>query len=194
MSDSRLIIAAFALVVAAACGGNEPPAVAEPPGPTPEEIEQMRQDSIRRAEAERRAQEAAEAERVAREEARRVEMARETLAETVYFDYDAATIRADAEAMLREKVDILRRNPGVELRMEGHADERGTSEYNVALGNERAESVIRFISGFGLDASRFSAVSYGEARPVAPGGGESAWARNRRVEFVVTAGGDDIVP
>lgn len=194
MSDSRLILAAFVVVVAAACGGNEPPVTAEPAGPTAEEIEQMRQDSIRRVEAEERAREAAEAERTAREEARRAEMARQTLTETVYFDYDEATIRADTEALLREKVDLLRRNPGVELRMEGHADERGTSEYNVALGNERAESVIRFISGFGLDASRFSAISYGEARPVAAGAGEDAWARNRRVEFVVTAGGADIVP
>ncbi len=194
MSDSRLILAAFAVVFAAACGGNEPPPVVEPTGPTAEEIERMRQDSIQRAEAEARAQEVAEAERAAREEARRAEMARQTLTEIVYFDYDEATIRSDAEAKLREKIDILRRNPGVELRMEGHADERGTSEYNVALGNERAESVIRFISGFGLGADRFSAVSYGEARPMVEGSGERAWARNRRVEFVVTAGGDDIVP
>lgn len=194
MYNSRLIFAAFALVAAAACGGNEPQPAATPPGPTAEELEQMRQDSIARAEAERAAAEAAEMEREAREAERRAEMARQTLTETVYFDYDEASIRADTEALLREKVDILRRNPAVELRMEGHADERGTSEYNVALGNERAQAVIRFVSGFGLEASRFSAVSYGEARPVAAGSDEAAWARNRRVEFVITAGRAGIVP
>ncbi len=194
MSDSRLILAALAVVAAAACGGNEPPAEASPPGPSPEELEQMRLDSIAQAEAEQAAAEAAEREREAREAARRAEMARQSLTETVYFDYDEAAIRADAEAKLREKIDILRRNPGVELRMEGHADERGTSEYNIALGNERAQAVIRFIRGFGLDESRFSAVSYGEARPVETGSDERAWALNRRVEFVVTAGGADIVP
>lgn len=154
----------------------------------------MRQDSIARAQAEQAAAEAAEREREAREAERRAEMARQTLTETVYFDYDEANIRADTETLLREKIDILRRNPDVELRMEGHADERGTSEYNVALGNERAQAVIRFVSGFGLEASRFSAVSYGEARPAAAGSDEAAWARNRRVEFVITAGGAGIVP
>lgn len=194
MSDSRLILAAFALVAAAACGGAEPQATPAPTGPTPEELEQMRLDSIARADAERAAAEAARMEREAREAERRAEVTRQSLTETVYFDYDEAVLRADTEATLREKVDILRRNPGVELRMEGHADERGTSEYNVALGNERAQAVIRFISGFGLEDDRFSAVSYGEARPVETGSDERSWALNRRVEFVITAGGADIVP
>ena len=76
--------------------------------------------------------------------------------------------------------------------MEGHADERGTSEYNIALGDERAESVIQFLTNFGLDDGRFSSVSYGEERPMAQGSNEGAWARNRRVEFVITAGGESI--
>ena len=184
MSNSRLILAALAIVFVAACRPDPPPPDPAPTGPTAEELERMRQDSIRAAEeAARREQQRLEREAAA---------ARRTLMETVYFDYDEATIRSDTEEKLRAKLTILRNTPGVQLRMEGHADERGTSEYNTALGNDRAESVIRFLTGFGLDMGRFSSVSYGEERPVAQGSTESAWAQNRRVEFVITAGGDDL--
>ena len=134
----------------------------------------------------------AEQERMEREAARRTESLRQTLREVVYFDYDESSIRSDTQEKLRAKADVLRGNPGVSLRMEGHADERGTSEYNIALGNERAEAVIQTLAGFGLDANRFSSVSYGEERPMAQGSNESAWSRNRRVEFVITAGGDEL--
>ncbi|MCY4397996.1 MAG: OmpA family protein [Gemmatimonadetes bacterium] len=193
MSNSRLVLAALATVlVVGACAPEPPPEPPAPTGPTAEELERMRQDSIRRAE------EAAAAERDRQEELARqrmeraAEAARQSLRETVYFDYDESAIRSDTEQRLRAKLDILRNNPGVQLRLEGHADERGTSEYNIALGNERAESVMQFFTGFGLDANRFSSVSYGEERPAAQGSTEAAWAQNRRVEFVVTAGGDDI--
>lgn len=152
----------------------------------------MRQDSIRRAQ-----EEAERARRAQEEEARRqaeaaAQRARETLTEVVFFEYDEANLTSQTESRLRAKLDILRNNPGVQLRMEGHADERGTSEYNIALGNERAEAVIQFLTNFGLDAGRFTAVSYGEERPTASGSDEASWARNRRVEFVITAGGDNI--
>lgn len=193
MSNSRLILAALAMVfVAAACRPDPPPPEPAPTGPTAEEIERMRQDSIRAAEeAARREQERMDRDAAAARE-RAAAAARRTLMEVVYFDYDEATIRSDTEEKLRAKLAILRNAPGVQLRMEGHADERGTSEYNIALGNDRAESVIRFLTGFGLDMSRFSSVSYGEERPVAQGSTESAWAQNRRVEFVITAGGDGL--
>ena len=110
----------------------------------------------------------------------------------VFFDYDEAAIRNDTRTRLEAKLEILRDYPGVHLRLEGHADERGTSEYNVALGGERAESVIQFLTGYGLDAARFSSVSYGEESPIARGSNEAAWAQNRRVEFVITGGGDDL--
>lgn len=192
MSNSRLILAALAIVFVAACRPDPPPPEPAPTGPTAEELERIRQDSIRAAEAAaRREQERLEREAAAARE-RAAAAARRTLMETVYFDYDEATIRSDTEEQLRAKLAILRNAPSVQLRMEGHADERGTSEYNTALGNDRAESVIRFLTGFGLDMGRFSSVSYGEERPVAQGSTESAWAQNRRVEFVITAGGDDL--
>ena len=152
----------------------------------------MRQDSIRRAEQAAAAERARQEELARQRMERAAEAARRSLRETVYFDYDESAIRSDTEQQLRAKLDILRNNPGVQLRLEGHADERGTSEYNIALGNERAESVMQFFTGFGLDANRFSSVSYGEETPAAQGSTEAAWAQNRRVEFVVTAGGDDI--
>lgn len=194
MCNPRFVLGAFAAsLLIAGCGGGQPdpvpPAPIEPaPGRTPQEIAdsiaeaQARRDSIRAA---REAEERALAQAAA--------AARMTLQQTVYFDYDESTITAATEAALRAKVEVLRGNPGVRLRMEGHADERGTSEYNIALGNERAESVIQFLTNFGLSGDRFTSVSYGEEQPAMQGSNEEAWALNRRVEFVITAGGDSIV-
>ena len=194
MSNSRLVLAAIATVlVAVACAPEPAPETPAPTGPTAEELERIRQDSIRRAEDAAAAERAARQEEMARQQRERAaEAARQSLRETVYFDYDESVIRSDTEQRLRAKLDVLRNNPGVQLRLEGHADERGTSEYNIALGNERAESVMQFFTGFGLDGNRFSLVSYGEERPSAQGSSEAAWAQNRRVEFVITAGGDGI--
>ena len=194
MSNPRLVLAAFATVIVLAACSSAPVIMDEgpPPGPTAEELEAMRQDSIRRVEAAAEEQRRREAAATDAEMQRRAEAVRRTLGEMVFFDYDEAAIRSDAEAILRSKLDILRNNPGVQLLMEGHADERGTSEYNIALGNERAEAVIQWLAGFGLDAGRFSSVSYGEERPLAQGSSEMDWARNRRVEFVITGGGDNI--
>ena len=154
------------------------------------------QDSVRRA------QEAAQAEaaRLAAERAaeaerqRRVAAARATLEAMVFFDYDMSAIRPDAEQALRQKVDILRASPQVRIRIEGHADERGSTEYNLALGNRRAEAVRQFLTGFGLSADRFEIVSFGEDRPLAQGSNEQAWSRNRRGQFVITAGANAINP
>jgi peptidoglycan-associated lipoprotein len=185
-----------AMVLAGACGGDPPP---PPPPPPP----QANQDSLRAyQDSVRRAQEAAQAEaaRLAAERAaaaereRRVAAARATLEEMVFFDYDMSNIRDDAAAVLRRKVDILRASPQVRLRVEGHADERGSTEYNLALGNRRAESVRQFLVGFGLAQDRFEIVSFGEGRPLEQGQNEAAWARNRRGQFVITAGANAINP
>ncbi|KPJ82725.1 MAG: hypothetical protein AMS19_06910 [Gemmatimonas sp. SG8_23] len=177
-----------------ACGGDPPP---PPPPPQPDQDSLQRyNDSVAAAEAARRA----EAERLAAERAaeaerqRRIREARATLEEMVFFDYDMSEIRSDAATTLRAKVDILRSSPQVQLRIEGHADERGSTEYNMALGNRRAEAVRQFLVGFGLDASRFEIVSFGEGRPLEMGSNEAAWARNRRGQFVITAGANAINP
>lgn len=191
----RFFVTVFAAtLLVGACGGDPPP---PPPPPQPDQ-DSLRayNDSVAAAEAARRA----EAERVAAERAAEAERqrqrraARATLEEMVFFDYDMSEIRDDAEATLRAKVDILRASPQVQIRIEGHADDRGSTEYNMALGNRRAEAVRQFLVGFGLAENRFEIVSFGEGRPLEQGATESAWARNRRGQFVITAGANAINP
>jgi peptidoglycan-associated lipoprotein len=178
-----------------ACKSDPPPPPA-PTGPTAEELAQIRADSIaavRAEEARIRAEE--EATRREAEAARRaLAAARSALTAEVYFDLDMSEIRTDAERVLRGKVEVLRNSPQVQLRIEGHADERGSNEYNLALGNRRAQAVVDFFTNFGLDGDRFSIVSYGEERPAAQGSNESAWSKNRRGEFIITAGQNNINP
>jgi peptidoglycan-associated lipoprotein len=148
-------------------------------------------DSITAANAER--------DRLAREAADRarasaIEAARNTLLATIYFDYDAYDIRGDAKAALDAKLPILRANAGLQIRISGHADERGSDQYNDALGQRRAASTRRYLTDNGIDASRVAIVSYGEQRPAMSGADENAWARNRRAEFEIIAGGNNIVP
>ena len=172
-----------------------PAALLPPPGPDVDSL-QAHQDSVRQAEEAARAEAARLAtERAAEAERQRaIAAARATLEEMVFFDYDMAEIRDDAAAVLREKVNILRASPQVRLRIEGYCDERGSTAYNLALGNRRAEAIRQFLTGFGLSESRFEIVSVGEGRPLVQGSNEDAWARNRRVEFVITAGANAINP
>lgn len=184
-----------AILVVGACGGNPPPPPPPPPGPDMDSLRAY-QDSVRRAEEAARAEAARlAAERAAEAERQRaIAAARATLEEMVFFDYDMSEIRPDAAAVLRRKVDILRASPQVQLRIEGHCDERGSTEYNLALGNRRADAIRQFLTGFGLSESRFEIVSFGESRPLAQGSNEGAWARNRRGQFVITAGANAINP
>ena len=176
-------------LVLAACGGDPPPPPA-PTGPTAEELEQMRQDSIRAArEAEEARRAAAEAERRA-EAARQaaIREAREQLEMMIFFEFDSSEITEASEEILRAKLPILRESPTVTLRLEGHADERGSNEYNLALGSRRAQSAMDWLTSFGIAANRLSTTSFGEERPLVNRSDEEAWARNRRVAFVITGG------
>jgi peptidoglycan-associated lipoprotein len=150
-------------------------------------------EQTRDEEAERAAREAEERRRRETEERRRREAERRrvlsVLAERVHFDFDKSDIRPDAEEVLQRKVSVLREYPGVTLRIEGHADERGSNEYNLALGQRRAEAVRRYLLSYGIDPSRFTTISYGEERPLVNAHDENAWAQNRRAEFVVTDSG-----
>ena len=103
----------------------------------------------------------------------------------IHFEFDRARITDDAAAVLQAKAEILRDFPDVAITIEGHADERGSLEYNQALGQRRAESAKTYLVNLGLSAGMFRTVSYGEERPVAQGANESAWAENRRDEFVL---------
>jgi peptidoglycan-associated lipoprotein len=112
----------------------------------------------------------------------------------IYFDFDKSTIRSDAAATLDRKVPWLQANSGMRIRIEGNADERGSDEYNLALGQRRAASAKRYLVDHGIAADRFDLVSYGEERPVCTEHNEACWQQNRRDDFrIVTIGGPNIV-
>jgi len=113
---------------------------------------------------------------------------RAAIEDRVHFGYDRAELTPEAQTVLRAKIEALRAESTVRIRIEGHADERGSVEYNLALGLRRAQAAREFLVGFGLDASRFEVASHGEDRPLDRGTTEAAYARNRRDEFVLTAG------
>jgi peptidoglycan-associated lipoprotein len=182
MRAPSLLMLLTAGAFAVACGGKpapeqpapEPTPVADPaPAPAPVD------DSAERERMER--------ERLAREASER------SRAVTADFDYDQATVRQADHATLDRKAAILQANPNVKLRISGHADERGSDEYNLALGNRRAAAAKRYLENKGIESSRIEVVSFGEERPMNPGSDETAFAQNRRDEFEVTAGGDNIV-
>lgn len=193
----RLMLLAVVLIALplSACSRRQPPAEVVPTTQQPDtagagaqrvrDLEQQRLDSIARANAS-----LADERRAAEEAAARV---RAILEERVHFDYDESNLSTDAEQALGRKVPILRSNPDVRMRIVGHADERGSVEYNLALGMRRANAARDYLAGFGIDASRFEIGSMGEDIPLDRGSNEAAWARNRRAEFSITAGGSSLV-
>ncbi len=107
------------------------------------------------------------------------------LRERVHFEFDKSRITDEAAATLQRKADVLRAHPDLRIAIEGHCDERGSLEYNMALGQRRAQSTMQYLVNLGLTGDTFSTVSYGEERPAAQGDNEGAWAQNRRAEFVI---------
>jgi len=187
---SRLILAA-ALVAVAACGGKKPPETPAPaPAPTPPAVDstaikaKMRQDSIAAAEA--RARAAAEA------AARLQAQLTATLTSMIHFDFDQADIKPEDQASLDQKAALLKANPQLTIQIAGNCDNRGSVEYNLALGNRRAAAAQRYLINKGVPASQITIVSYGEERPVDPANTEAAWAMNRNAQFVPTAGGNNL--
>ena len=104
-----------------------------------------------------------------------------------FFDYDKADIRADARDVLAADATWLKRFTTVQFTLEGHCDERGTAQYNLALGDRRANAARDYLVSLGVDAGRVKTVSYGKERPFATGHDEDSWQKNRRAHFVVTA-------
>jgi peptidoglycan-associated lipoprotein len=103
--------------------------------------------------------------------------------DTVYFEFDQATLSDVAKDTLVRNSEWLRSNPDARVQLEGNADERGTPEYNLALGERRAAAVKSYLSSLGIDGSRLVTISYGEERPADAGHSDDAWAKNRRVDF-----------
>jgi len=103
----------------------------------------------------------------------------------IFFDFDKSNIRDDQKAALNQDVSWLKGNPTAKVTIEGHADERGTNEYNLALGERRAKATRDYLVAVGIEAARITTVSYGEERPFVLGHDESAWKWNRRAHFVI---------
>jgi peptidoglycan-associated lipoprotein len=190
-----------AMIVAAACGGGQPEVV------TPAVDSTAIRDSIAREEARRRAYEdsvrrAREEEdrlRREREEAARREAAvtaevRAMLATVINFDFDKSAIRDGRDMdVMQAKLAILQANSGLSIEITGHCDERGSDEYNMALGMRRANAAKQWLVDRGIAENRVVVKSMGEEQPSAMASNEDAWAQNRRDEFSITAGGDMLV-
>lgn len=104
----------------------------------------------------------------------------------VFFDYDSSVVRGDAQQTLQRQAEYLKTNGGVSVTIEGHCDERGTREYNIALGERRATAVKRYLASLGVEGGRVGVISYGKERPAVTGSDEASFAQNRRGVTVVT--------
>jgi len=153
-------------------------------------------------EAARRAKEAADREAALKEQAAKDEAARKAAAraawlkknaealvdlnlQNIYFDYDKSAIRPDAREILKANAEIFTKNSSAKIIVEGHCDERGTAEYNMALGERRAQEAKQYLVNLGIDASRIETISYGKERPLDNRSIEEAWAQNRRAQFLL---------
>lgn len=110
--------------------------------------------------------------------------------ERVFFEFESAALNAEGKAALDENASIMQAYPDIKLEVQGHADERGTTEFNLALGQKRADAVVQYMLARGISSSRVKSVSYGEERPLDNQSTERAYAQNRRAEFIITWSGE----
>jgi peptidoglycan-associated lipoprotein len=179
-SPLSLIAVLAASLVAAGCGTKRPPAVTGTSGPPPTSIPETGAPESLEAgpdivlETEGLAEDALES-----------EMGEGGPLANVYFGYDQSSLTDEARATLEKHALWLQNHRDVRVQIEGHCDERGTVEYNLALGDARAQSARDYLLSLGVSPDRLSTVSYGKERPMDPGHNETAWAKNRRAHFKV---------
>ena len=143
--------------------------------------ENLREEALR----EQALREKALRDKALQEEAARKEAAlKAAKLEPIYFEFDQWSIREDQKEIMMKNSQWLTANPNTKVRLEGHCDERGTAEYNLALGQKRAEAAKTFLEALGISSERMIPLSYGEERPLDPGHDEAAWAKNRRVDVL----------
>jgi len=187
-----LVALALATVTATAC--KKKPVVAPTPTTVAKPFNQDSADAAdraRRAAAESAAKAAADkaaAAAAAAKLASEIAAARSAFAMPVYFDYDKSDIRDDQKVTLEAKIPLFQANADMRIRVAGNTDNRGSDEYNLALGQRRAAEVKRYLVARGIDAGRIDVVSFGEERPAVAQDNEDAWAKNRRDEFEIIAG------
>jgi peptidoglycan-associated lipoprotein len=192
------MIATLSVVMLDACKKKpEPapiPAAAPPRGPDADSAARAQAAAAAAraaadAAARRRADSIAAADAASRNAAGAAAALRATLTATVHFELDQSDLRPDDKSLLDAKIPILQANTGVMIRVSGNTDERGSDEYNLALGQRRAAAAKAYLVQHGIAESRIETISYGEERPSAQGSDEGAYAQNRRAEFEITAGG-----
>jgi len=199
-----LMVLAFSLTLFSGCA--EKKAVVKDEAATQEQKVAAAQDAVPAAvtddEAARKAKEQADREAALREQAAKDEAARKAAAreawlkknaaaltdlniQNIYFDYDKSGIRPDAREILKANAEIFTKNGNATIVVEGHCDERGTAEYNMALGERRAQETKQYLVNLGINASRIETISYGEERPLDNRSIDEAWAQNRRAQFLL---------
>jgi peptidoglycan-associated lipoprotein len=177
----------FVAFLAPSCGKKE---ISSKPVMSEEEARRQAEEEARRREMEKQAaiqEETIRDERLSEsEKIERTRVERDMFEnEDVQFEFDSAKLSMEAQDILRRKAEWLKENPRAKIIIEGHCDERGTNEYNLALGDRRAFSSKSFLVDLGIAASRLTTVSYGEERPLDSRADEDAWAKNRRAHFVI---------
>ena len=175
---------------------DEPSAKAEVAKMEAERVAKEKEREVKEKEAKER--EAARLEEQAKREFERSLVAKRTpgiegevfessLLKPIFFDFDKYDIRLADTEILKGNSALLKKFPNVKIQIEGHCDERGTNEYNLALGERRANSTKKYLSSLGITSDRVSTISYGEEKPMDPGHNEEAWTKNRRANFLITA-------
>ena len=185
-------LALAATVIAGGCAKKKPARPAPSRVNTDSLIrEQARLDSIARAEAARNAAAADAAAAAAAgpaSDAPATSSERSVIANAIYFDLDESALTEDSRSALEAKAPVLLRRQSMRIRITGHADERGSDEYNLALGLRRAAEAKRYLAALGIPEDRIEIVTLGEERPAVQGRSEEAWALNRRAEFEILSG------
>lgn len=180
-----LVLIIFVGFLAPSCGKKQ---IESEPVMSEDEARRRAEEEARKREQERQAaiREEELREEQLREDRESVLSAREMFEnEDILFEFDSASLSVEAQEILRAKAAWLRENPRARVVIEGHCDERGTNEYNLALGDRRAFSSKSFLVDLGISEGRLTTISYGEERPVDTAPTEDAWAKNRRAHFVI---------
>jgi peptidoglycan-associated lipoprotein len=178
MTRATLTLTLLSGLVLSACGGDEAQQQQEEAGQPAAEPAQAAADSAQQAAAADSARRAQEMARIT-----------ETMGERIHFAFDRAVIRAEDRPVLDRKVELLEANPSIRIQIGGYCDARGPAQYNEVLGMQRAQRAKRYLTSAGVAADRIEAVSFGETQPLDQGTTREAYARNRRAEFTITAGG-----
>lgn len=173
MNRKHLLFATILLLLFSFACSKE---VEETPPPEPEVVETTEPEEVKEPEPPP-VQEVDEPDELSDFDISKIDMQR------VHFDFDKAELRPDAIAVLNRHAETLRANEEIAVLVEGHCDERGTEDYNLGLGERRANRVKEYLTSQGINAGRISTISYGELRPLRDGHNEAAWAENRRAEF-----------